>query len=325
MEIFLINRLKNDYNIEVINIRRFKRLWQVDSNKHSFIIKPIKATRTINSLYTLNICMIKKGFKNFPLLILNNSNLPYFKISNKYYVVMPYIDGESANFKKIEDLQKVINVLAEFHHSSAFFREHLNLNYYSPLYYRLENRLFTFKRLVDSLLMKKDKTSLDKKIIELGKEMITYSSEALNLINRDIINNCYQEAYDNKFIAHRDVASHNFIVNEQGWLIDFDITGIEPQFLDLWQLVNRAMLENDWDLDRFQMIEEMYYQNKKLRYYEKKLIRQLSLFPNDIIRESLGAYLYPHKFNQSNTIRILDNFINNFATYQTFRKKICKV
>lgn len=325
MEELLKQILKSDYNIEVSNVKRYKKLWQVTSINKSYIIKPFKALRAIDSVYALNICMQKKGFKNFPLLLLTKGNQPYFNINDQYYVVMPYIEGRLANFKRIEDLQKVVNVLALFHHSGAFFSEQLNLNYYSPIHYRLENRLFAFKGLFNSLLIKKDKTLLDKKIIELGKDILTYSAEALNLINREIINNCYQEAYDNKFIAHRDVASHNFIVNSQGWLIDFDITGIEPQFLDLWQLLNRVMLEVDWSIDRFQMIEEMYFQNKRLRDYERSLIRKLSLFPNDIIRESIGAYLYPHKFNQSYTIRILDNFIYNFDAYQTFRKKIGKV
>lgn len=325
MELFLKQLLKNDYNIEAIHIKSYKELWLVNSRKSSFIVKPYKSTKLINSLYILNTFMLNKGFTKFPLIHLNKKNLPYFQINEQYYIVMSYISGDTANFKKLEDIKKVINVLANFHHSCAFFRENLNLNYYSPIYYRLENRLITFKRLSESLLIKKDRTSLDKKIIEVGKEIIPYGEEALNLINREKIDGFYQEAYENKFVAHRDVASHNFIVNKRGWLIDFDLAGIEPQFLDLWQLLNRVMLEVGWNIDRFQMIEEMYYQSKKLRGYERVLIRQLSVFPNDIIRESLGAYLYPHKFNQGDTIRILDNFINNIDAYKTFRKKVGKV
>lgn len=325
MELFLKQLLIKEYNIEVTGIKGFKQLWLVNSRENSFIVKPYKSIKMINSLYALNTCMIKKGFANFPLIQLNRNKLPFIQFSEQFYVVISYIDGDTANFKKHEDIKKVINVLANFHHSGAFFREHLNLNYYSPIYYRLENRLNTFRGLFKSLLIKKTRTSLDEKIIKVGKDIIPYSVEALSQINREEINNAYQEAYENKFVAHRDVASHNFIVNKRGWLIDFDIAGIEPQFFDLWQLLNRIMLEVDWNIDQFQMIEETYYQNKRLRDYERRLIRQLSLFPNDIIRESLGAYLYPQKFNQDNTIRILDNFIYNYDTYQVFRKKVGKV
>lgn len=325
MEVILKQQLYNNYNIEATKIKSYKRLWQVYSDKSRYIIKPFKKTKLIYSLYTLNICMVKKGFKNFPLIHLSNRSLPYFKINGIYYAVMSYIDGETADFSRIEDLRKVIDVLTDFHHSCAFYKEQLKLSCYSSIYYRLENRLLKFKGLFNSILIKGSRTTLETKIIKLGEELITYSEEALSLIDRGKINGSYQEAYDNQFVAHRDVASHNFIVNKQGWLIDFDIAGIEPQFLDLWQLLNRIMLEVDWNIDKFQMIEEMYYQNKRLRDYEKRLIRQLSLFPNDIIREILGTYLYPYKFNQDNTIRILDNFIYNYDAYLAFRKKVGKV
>lgn len=328
METTLKELINNEYNIEVANIKSLKtprRLWRVDSIKNSFIVKPFISIEQIDSLYELNINMIRKGFKNFPLFHLSNSGLPHFRANGQYYVLMSYIDGEPADFSRIEDKQKLIAVLANFHHSCAYYKKQLNLNHYSPIYYRLENRLFTFKNLFNSLQVKSLKTTLDAKIIRLGEAIITYSEEALMLLNREEINSFYQEAYDNQFIAHRDVASHNFIINKQGWLIDFDIAGVEPQFLDLWQLLNRIMLDVDWDLEQFQMIEEMYNQNKRLRDSERTLIRQLSLFPNDIIRESVGAFLYPHKFGKDNLNRILDDFIYNFDSYQAFRKSIGKV
>lgn len=317
--------IRDEYNIEVADLKSFKRLWRIATTQNTFIVKPFISIEQITPLYKLSINMVKKGFKNFPLLHLSNSGLPYFQANGKYYIVMSYIDGESADFSQNEDLQKVIDVLADFHHSCAYYKKQLKLPYYNPIYYRLENRLFTFKRLFNTLHAKKIKTTLDAKIIRLGEAVIAYSTEALNLINKEEINGAYQEAYDNQFLAHRDVASHNFIVNKRGWLIDFDLAGIEPQFLDLWQLLNRIMLEVGWEIDQFQMVEGMYYQNKRLRDYERRIIRQLSLFPNDIIRESLGAYLHPQKFNQDNTVRILDNFINNYDAYQVFRKKISKV
>ena len=152
--------------------------------------------------------------------------------------------------------------------------------------------------------------------------MIYFAEKALDQIDFQLLNRLEEEAKQNRIVSHRDVANHNFLINKNVWLIDFDLSSFEPQILDLWQFINRVMLEQKWDIHIFENIKDIYIENRKLRDNEKLLIHQLSLFPNEFLREAIGPFLHPKKYNKKNAFYVVNNFLENYEKYLYFQKNI---
>lgn len=315
--------IQNEYGIEVTNIQPYKNVWKADTSTNSYIIKSYRSPELINWIYVYYYNLRNNGFTYFPMLQLTKKNLPYFSAFNQFFTMAPFITGVSSHFTKSKDIENVIYTLSNFHHHSRLYElDTAKLPQSIPVYSKLENRLSKFTGLYDQILMKTRKDELDQKISRLGEIIISQGTNALALLDKELIKRFIQEANDYKLISHRDLASHNFIINNRAWLIDFDLAVIEPNFLDLWQILNRIVVANRWNLDVYYQTEELYLKNKKLRSDERILIRQLSKFPNDIIRECLGAYYNPKKFNQKNIIKYLDSFIENIDDFHFYQKNI---
>ncbi len=323
MEAWLKEKLYQAYKMEVLEIVPFYHLWKATSVQGEWIIKGYKNKFSqIQWLYHLTKEVRIKGFKQLAEIIPNSYGFPWFGTSKNAYVLMPFIEGKRANYLHMDDVEKVVQSIASFHHHAGWLDIKFLPPEHSSLKSKLENRLIQFTIIYQQVLQKKRKDQLDKIILYLGKDMIKFAENALNQITFSLVNRLQQEAKEHQMVAHGDVANHNFILGEKPWIIDLDIASYDAQFLDLWQLLNRSMLHWKWDLERFYQIENTYLAYRKLKDSEKILIRQLSLFPNDFFRESIGAYKFPEKYKRKQSVNMLLIFINHYHSYLAFQKDI---
>ncbi len=322
IEDLLANELSKQFDTEVKTIYPYKNLWKTDTNKGEFIIKGYKNSNIIRWLSYLGEEVKKKGFTNFPNLIKNDYGNSYIELFNQYYVLIPYIKGRTASYHNETDIKKTVEMMAAFHHSAGFIGNDQSPAPHQMIYNKFEDRLTRFKRLYHELIHRNNKDLLDSQIIYLGKTMINLAEKALENFDVKEMSSLQEDAVSFKLIAHRDVASHNFIITERAWIIDFDLSGFEPQFLDLLQMINRAMLEWKWDVNTFVRIEETYCSFKKLKDNEKKILRQLSLYPNEFFRESLGVYYYPKKYKRESVKKLMNIFTQHIERYYFFQKHI---
>ncbi|OEF98029.1 hypothetical protein BHF71_03135 [Vulcanibacillus modesticaldus] len=321
-ELFQEKIFKN-YGILPNKITRFNHLLRVTSREGEWVIKGYK--KPVSNIMWINYLsqeLKKKGFKRISMILLTNNGLPWFNIGEQLFILMPCIKGKMANYTMETDLEKVIEVLAGFHHHGGWIGDDYFPNIYKPIYLKYLERLGRFQELYQHLINKVKKDQLDRQILVLAPTIIKLAKNSLQAIDLKQLNHLYQEAIDNHLVVHRDVASHNFIIGEQSWIIDFDLSSYEPQFLDLLQLINRVIVDWNWDLEMFVKLENTYHSYRKIRNEEKKLIRQLSLFPNDFFRESLGAYLYPNRYKKKNVLKIINKYNENLEAYLFFQKNL---
>jgi len=323
MKSWLKHQLYKEYGIMAEEIQMMNRLWSIRSPQGKWVIKPYKNSRPLIQWLSFLTSEIRgNGFKQIPNILINQHGLPWFGTDQSAYIVMPHIDGKKANYAVKTDVEKAVKSLAVFHHHAGWIDDKQIPPFYPSLKKKLLYRMEQFERVYQAIIMKEKKTDLEKMIGSLGKDMIKFAKEALELISFSMLDQMQQEALENRLVAHRDLASHNFLINNQTWIIDLDLAAYEAQFLDLWQLLNRVMLEWEWDLASFIRIEDVYHGIRKLQGREKKIIRQLSLFPNDFFRESIGPFKFPGKYQRENTEKIIKRFIDHFEKYDTFRKRM---
>lgn len=322
MEELLKQYIFKYYGISAIHITPYGHLWKLSTESNEYMIKSYRKPYIVHWLSYLSDELKRKGFKNFPTILKNKKGNPYIRIENNYYIVMPYLKGASAKYNNINDTEKVVKELATFHHYGCFLGDEFFPPNYDSINKKMEERLQRFKDLFSAISLKKEKVEMERKIFELGKDLILFAEKSIENLNNSELNRYRTEANENRMVSHRDVASHNFLIGEHVWIIDFDLSSYDPQFIDLAQLLNRAMLEWKWNLEVFQKIETIYQENKKLRSGEIRLIHQLSQFPNEFFREVIGYYYHPLKYKQKTVLKTLNKFYQDFEKYTYFQKHI---
>lgn len=316
----IISRLDEVYGIIPIRIVHKNNICMINSIKGKYVMKAYNNHSVINRVKSLITDLRKTGYDGCQSFIYTKKNSFGIKFEGRYFVLMRYIEGRHAKYNVSEDMEKVLEALAKFHHHAS--RLNSKNSNATLIYNRLAYRLLTFDKLYQQIKFNSSNAALDKIVLQLGELMIENGKKALQSLAIEDIRQLYQEAIDNNFIAHRDVASHNFLINKKAIIIDFDLAKSEPQFLDLWQLLNRSMIDWEWSIDAFKNFEGIYYNNRKLREKERKILYQLSKFPNDFFRESIGAYYYPEKFKSDNVLDFMTKYNNSIDKYIEFNKLI---
>ncbi|MFV9510898.1 phosphotransferase [Tepidibacillus sp. LV47] len=325
MEEWISRSLAKEYGIEAKRIERFRHLWKVHSKNGVYVVKSFPNAVSLVYWQTYLFDELrKKGFFQFSPILRSKYGSPWFGAKSYPFVVMPYLDGKTAHFSKFDHLKKVIGVLASFHHHAAWIGEEVKPKYREIRTFRLFRRLQEFGDLYQKLMAKKERDALDEEILMIGQEMLSFGKEAFQKIDQYKINRINQEAIDYRFVAHRDVANHNFLLGEKVWMIDFDLSGYETHVMDVWQLINRVMVEWNWDLDIFLKVERTYNDYRKLSDDERMILRQFSLYPNEFFRECLGAYYRPDKYKREHVLPYIQRFRQKFDAYDSFRKRILK-
>ncbi len=121
-------------------------------------------------------------------------------------------------------------------------------------------------------------------------------------------------------MAHRDLASHNILIDESGksWLIDFETAEYDAQIGDLWQLLSRSLSEQDWDPTVLRETVAAYEKNRPLVPAERMILSVLLGFPNEFFREVLGLTLEKKGYTKEKTLPYLQKIARALPQWQEF-------
>ncbi|WP_026906324.1 phosphotransferase [Paucisalibacillus globulus] len=185
------------------------------------------------------------------------------------WTIAPYVSGRKLNYEADVDRRRAVNLLKKFHaDASQIYIK--NLLRKQQFYKRWHARLYKFSE-TEQIFERKgykalynDITVLMKKYLEVVENYPWYRDQL--------------SAERNGLWVHGDVASHNFIQNENTYMIDFDLLHCSPQNYDYIQLGQRFLPHIKWDVERllgYHMVEE----NELEKYLYSIFI------PSDLIRE----------------------------------------
>ncbi|WP_188453522.1 phosphotransferase [Virgibacillus oceani] len=191
--------------------------------------------------------------------------------SEHYWTIAPFVEGIKLNYGLISDRKACITTLRSFHDNAQGIKVSNPIK--RKLFYnRWYNRLQSFKR-TNEYFVKNGFESLFTDIVQTTETQLLIVSE---LPWRKL----EQKAEQQHSWIHGDVASHNFIRNNNIYLIDFDLLAQSPIIYDYIQLAQRFLPHLDWDLEAllaYQMVEENQFKNWILAM----------AVPSDVLREWL--------------------------------------
>lgn len=231
-----VNRLVSFFQDEWSNSFEIKKriknhvfLCEVKGQK--WILKAYKNKRSLGQ----QLSFFKKWNSNNPMWVQFSaySDGSYVKEwEGKYWVIMPYISGQSLTYKKEEDRKEALEVIQAFHHQSERVRIKRPI-LRDPLYLRYIQRLLNLEE-TESYFIQFGYHSLYLDIVHMCHQFIQKYQELP-------WSHLEEDSLTNGTWIHGDVASHNFIRRRDGLvsLIDFDLLSYSPHVYDYIQFGQR--------------------------------------------------------------------------------------
>ncbi|WP_226037025.1 phosphotransferase [Aquibacillus saliphilus] len=189
-----------------------------------------------------------------------------------YWTLSPYINGNLLQFNKDRDRHDALITLRKFHKSATGVKIE-NPQMKSPIYLKGYNRLgklYQTKHLMEQL-----------GFLRLYEDIVQTTKSRLRKFSEFDWHKIEKKAVDNWTWIHGDVASHNFMRDNDNrvHLIDFDLLSLSPQLYDYIQLGQRFLPHVDWNLSR--LLNYFVYQEQQ----DIEIWLYAITIPADVIRE----------------------------------------
>jgi CotS family spore coat protein len=251
--------------------------------------------------------------------------MPPLKTDQKEWAFMLYLEGRTANYKSREDIQLVTKSLAHFHAAGQHIPYRSARRKPFLFYQRIYRRLAHFSQVLQEA--KNINGELGDLLHTYGREFYIDGLQVWCKLKRSLLSYLTIQDHLMGNIAHRDLASHIWIIDTKGevWLIDWDTAEFDLQLGDLWQLSARILAENEWEDTYLSTIFSAYESVRPLTTLEKDLLRLLFHFPNEFYRESIGLARKKRGYSERTVIPYLKKIISSRRKWREQLKRLGKL
>lgn len=214
-------------------------------------------------------------------------------IGSRYYTVMKAINGREANHSLILDVKRSASTLARFHQAARGFPHFIPIaGNQPPILDKWEGRLEEFKQILKTIHTHGPQNRLEQIILRMSEDVLRDAAETIERSYKIQLIGEMNQAAKEGTLAHRDVASHNFLISERGtcYLIDLDTVACDLQLSDLVQFFGRILLLHGYSLYAFLEGIEAYNRINPLSDNQIWMIHQLLRYPDNFLREVTGVY-----------------------------------
>ncbi|KGT72739.1 serine kinase, partial [Bradyrhizobium japonicum] len=235
----------------------------------------------------------EKGFHYTVQYVSQINGEQILQLGSRYYTVMKAIDGRESDHTSLSDIKKSAQALAKFHLAAqGFFNPSEMVRNKPPLLEKWEERYAQFEKISQQISRRGPQNRMEQLIAGMSKEIKRDSFDVISRAASLPLDRVMEHAHFNGTMAHRDVASHNFLLNDQGdcYLIDLDTVAHDMQLVDLVQFMGRMLLLQGYSVQAFVEAINAYTKVKHLSDGEIWLIHQLLRYPDNFLREVTGVY-----------------------------------
>jgi spore coat protein I len=238
-------------------------------------------------LCAIQLYLAVKGFQKFARLVMAKGGKPYVKRGSNIYLANNWLEGEECDFDNLSHLEGASRTLGEFHLFSQGFvapsgaKAKVMWNRWPQTFaWRLRD-LLEFKEFV---FCKRRLSEFDRKFITNVDYFYYLGQQALRTFAFYDYPKVAAMSREMGFFTHRDVAARNFVIGRDGeaYLIDFDYSRYDLRVNDLCRLIERSLKKQRWEIDRAELILDIYQETNLLTKEELPIM--------------LGFFQFPQKF-----------------------------
>jgi Ser/Thr protein kinase RdoA (MazF antagonist) len=294
----------------VLDIVPFRKNWLVKTAKGRFVAKRMHIDQ-LRWWMRVDRELRIRGFRNMPPVRSGNG-----------WLVTPYLQGKSGKYSEIGTVSRMVETLARFHilgrgliappMDGAAFLLHQRVHDRLARFYRALGRAKSLGNEVGAFLAK------------AGPDFYRDGVQAWEELSRLPLRQLAESERFAHALAHRDLASHNWIVGEDGrlWLIDFETADYDAQIGDVWQMMSRILEENNWSELWMDMVFPAYEGVRPVSPVERRILVALFSFPNEFFREAVGLVEKKKGYNPEHSLPYLRKLAENRAVWRASLRRL---
>ncbi|QQE73276.1 phosphotransferase [Brevibacillus composti] len=290
----IVPSLEKAFRCRIYGARPRRNVSYLKTDRGHWILKGYKQREKADWVIRLSEFLRHKGFLHTVQYIADSTGEKIFPYGGKFYTIMKMIDGRESDNASLSDVKKAAMTLARFHQAARHFpsSEPFPIDGKPALLDKWEGRLEHFERITWQIEQKGPQNRLEQLIMEMAEEAIHDARHILQAAYKMPLTAELFAAYEHGTLAHRDVASHNFLLTPRGscYLIDLDTVGQDMQLVDLVQFMGRMLLLQEYRLSSFVEAIDAYSQIHYLSDTQIWMIHQLLRYPDNLLREVTGVY-----------------------------------
>lgn len=290
----LIASLEKAFRCQIHSVKPKRNVNLLKTDRGHWIIKGYKQLDKAMWVTQLSDALREKGFLHTVKYVPDAGGAKIFPYEDRYYTMMKMIDGREADNASLYDVKKTAETLARFHVAAQGFPVAHTYAYEgkASLLDKWESRLEHFERIMWAIEQNGPQTRLEQIIQQMSPSIIEDGQQLLHSAYKLPLTPEMFAAVERGTLAHRDVASHNFLLTPRSscYLIDLDTVGHDVQLVDLVQLMSRMLLLQEYRIGSFVEAMEAYSKVNYLSDTQIWMVHQLLRYPDNFLREVTGLY-----------------------------------
>lgn len=283
--------LFNKFNIKVNDVIPIRNVFVLSTDKGEKVLK--KVDYSIEDLEFIHSALfkIKNNFDRVLDFAETTDGKPYTKWNKDIYCVMNLMPGRECDFNNPIDLSIASKGLGELHNASKDISEF-------PFKKNMVGKLIeSFKRKLQELELFRSIAQMHEYKTEFDNIFLKNLNYHLEEIKRSVklleASSYYELCKDRNNIAlcHHDLADHNILINDdRAYFIDFDFAIIDLKIHDICNLMNKAIKNFAFDIERAIDILKNYTSTSFLDERELMVLYGMLTFPLDFYNVSKDYY-----------------------------------
>jgi CotS family spore coat protein len=226
-----------------------------------------------------------------------------------------WIDGEECNFKNKEELEKAIEVLANFHKASlGFVDSSVDIQYkYADLIEEFSEKMNDFEKFIQRITHRKIRTFFDKFYIENMNYFYSRGDMAINILKNSNYSNMLNNT-DDKYLCQDSFYYQNVMQDANGnmYIVDLDQCSQNVKAYDLGKFIRRMMTKKEyrWEFEKSKEIISIYDSFNNLNEDDYKILLAIAIFPHKFWKLGSKRYFKNKQWLEDKYLKRLEILIN---------------
>ncbi|RKD23915.1 hypothetical protein BEP19_05670 [Ammoniphilus oxalaticus] len=319
MQVQLTQMIQRHWGRQVYAIRDKRKAIVADTNKGLLYVKSYSSKEKADWVVSLSRQLLQKGFSETLRYYDTKEGRSVVPFNGSYFVAIRPIMGRDAKYDDVYDVMRTVHCLGEYHRHAKGIEGGPSLETKAaPIIEKWENRLERFLLVTQKLQSSRSVGNLEKRIIRISPYILAEARAALDMARRSPIVEEYQAALASRAVAHRDLASHNFLIGDKTFLIDYDTAMYDTPLIDLIQMIDRTLDQQKWQFDCFYRMMEQYQLSVPLTEQQYALVYLLLRYPDNFMREVIGLYEGKRRFVSKKIDAYLTMIIKQWSQRMNF-------
>lgn len=317
----LVAVLQQEYGCRVYDVRERRRVLLIDTDRGELAVKAYDDPDKARWMVTLCQRLRERGFQQTLEFLPSRRGHLFFFHNGQAYTVSKKIEGRSASYRSVDDLNAAFTCLARFHQAARHIAGGPPLLAGKmPQVDKWSQRTKRFATIVENLNAKKERTKTELLILRLAPAVLREAKQVTDWLARSSYERQVNRARVERRVAHRDLANHNFLIgrDEEAWLIDYDTAAYDSQLVDVIQMLGRSMVQQRWNFDLFANLLDTYGRIVSLNQEEVFFVYVMLKYPDDIMREVNGYYERQPGFHEDGVHYIVRRTDRDWGQRQAF-------